>query len=438
MALGTREMGLSDILTEEQQRELIDLAEGRTGEKPNGKEQDAEDQLKSFPEAAWTGLFRTWRDIAAPCTEAPLENLWAAFLVAAGLMLGRSVWKVSPSPLYPNFYLLLLGQTGDSKKSTTLWLAGELLRKIEEDVEILTGIVSTEGLFERLAKKDGTKVLGYVDEFRSLLSVAKGRKATQDLLPKINSLYSCPRQEEINRREKSTTVVRPFFSIIAATPEDYVEDLLGHIDLVGGMLNRFLMVTGDEQEPKPETEPPTPEAWRSITEPLRIIRNKWLSNPRRLELSPEAKVLWANFYIGWKKGRKKLDQSVANLSARTFEHILKIALVYSVLSGQDNIDARSLATAIIIGQWLETTRLRLFGNVSLDSFSKAEALILGRLKEKGRQYVRDLQQWGGRRRINGKIFREVLKTLTDNDHIKRGVDTTMANRERPYVEIVYG
>jgi phage/plasmid primase-like uncharacterized protein len=137
-----------------------------------------------FPEVAWSGLFGQWREIVAPCTEAPLEFLWASFLVNVGLMLGRKVWIESPQPLYPNFYILLLGQTGDARKSTALWLARQLLKRLDDDIEIVTGIVSTEGLFERLAKHDDTRALGYVDEFRSLLSVGR-RQGTRDLLPKL-------------------------------------------------------------------------------------------------------------------------------------------------------------------------------------------------------------------------------------------------------------
>ena len=112
--------------------------------------------------------------------------------VNVGLMLGRSVWIESPQPLYPNFYVLLLGQTGDARKSTCLWLAGQLLKQLgDDDVEIIKGIVSTEGLFERLAKKEDTRALGYVDEFRSLLSVGQ-RQGTRDLLPKLNSLILLP------------------------------------------------------------------------------------------------------------------------------------------------------------------------------------------------------------------------------------------------------
>ena len=184
-------------------------------------------------------------------------------------------------------------------------------------------------------------------------------------------------------------------------------------------------------------EPPTPEAWETIAAPLREIRDRWLATPQRFELSPEAKDLWSEFYIDWRTARKEWDQNAANLSARTFEHVLKIALVYSVLSNQEEIDVKSLAIAIAIGEWLEKTRLRLFGTVGLDHFSKAETVILERLRQReGWEYIRDLQQWASKRRINGKMFREVLRTLEDNCHVKTKEKSTMANRIRPYVEMV--
>lgn len=390
-----------------------------------------------FPEAAWSGLFGQWRDTVAPCTEAPLENLWGAFLVAAGLMLGRNVWKESPRKLYPNFYLLLLGQTGDSRKSTVLWLAGELLKHVGEEVEILTGIVSTEGLFERLAKAEETPALGYVDELRSLLSVAR-RKGTQDLLPKLNSLYSCPDKETIDRREKPTTVVRPFFSLMAATAQEYVEDLLGNLEVAGGTLNRFLIVSGEEQAPKADVEPPSREAWERIAAPLRTVRDRRKAISTRMVWSTEAKELWGEFYVQWKMLRKGWSAKAANLTARTHEHVQKIALVYSALSGEREISARSLATAIAIGEWLEKTSLRLFGDVGLDPFAKAEKTVLEILKPKRRMWRRDLQQAASKKKINGKVFGEVLRTLEANGHVKPGESASLSGQRRPLVEYIPG
>ena len=401
------------------------------------KEDPLANDAVAFPEAAWRGLFGQWRDVVAPCTEAPLENLWGAFLVAVGLMLGRNVWKESPRPLYPNFYMLLLGQTGDSRKSTVLWLAGELLRHIGEDIEILTGIVSTEGIFERLAKKEETRALGYADEFRSLLSVAK-RKGTQDILPKLNTLYYCPEREGIDRREKSTTVIRPFFSLITATAQEYIEDLLGNLEVAGGTLNRFLIISGEEQPPKPNVKSPSPETWESIAAPLLKIRDQWASTPQHTQWHPEAEELWSDFYTEWRTVRKAWDTRAANLTARIFEHVLKIALVYSALGGEEKISAKSLATAIAIGEWLQGNVLRLFGDVGLDQFTKAEKVILEILKSRRRMWRRDLQQAASKKKINGKLFGEVLRSLEANGHVKQGESESLSGQKRPFVEYIPG
>jgi len=319
---------------------------------PQEDMEPAETTSVAFPEAAWSGIFGQWRDIVAPCTEAPLEFLYASFLVALGMMLGRNVWRSSPRPIYPNFYVLLLGQTGDSRKSTALWFAEELLRYVGEDIQIISGIVSTEGLVERLAQGEGTKGLGYVDELRSLMCVGK-RKGTQDILPKLNSLYYCPAQVSVDRVKNPTTATHPFFSLIGATAQDYVDDLIGSLELNGGFLNRFLLVSGEEQPPNPDAEEPSEANWMRIAAPLREVCDRWAGNPTKMEWGGEAKELWREFYVQWKTKRKTWYLTAQKLTARTHEHVQKIACVYAAVNGEPVITAKTLATAITIGGWLE-------------------------------------------------------------------------------------
>jgi Bifunctional DNA primase/polymerase, N-terminal/Primase C terminal 1 (PriCT-1)/Protein of unknown function (DUF3987) len=394
---------------------------------------DDEDEQRSpelatvpFPEVAWSGLFDHWREIVGQCTEAPLEFLWSSFLVNVGLMLGRNVWVESPQPLYPNFYVLLLGQTGDARKSTALWLARQLLKRVQDDTEIITGIVSTEGLFERLAKHDDTRALGYVDEFRSLLSIGL-RQGTRDLLPKLNSLFYCPDQETIDRRKNPTTVIRPFFSLIGATAQDFVTDLITHVELSGGILNRFLMIAGEEQSPKAIASAPTDREWNSIAARLQHLHDR-KRRPRRIVWSEQARELWTEFYVSWRNVRKTWDIRSQSLTARIHEHIQKIAVVYSALANEFTISAPTLATAIAIGEWLQNTILRLFENVGLDTFSKAELTVLKIVRERNRIPRRALQQIVSKKGINGKLFGDVLKTLEANGHCIELPETTSSGQ----------
>jgi Bifunctional DNA primase/polymerase, N-terminal/Protein of unknown function (DUF3987) len=388
----------------------------------------------TFPEAAWTGLFSRWRDTVAPCTEAALETLWGAFLLAVGMVIGRNAWRESPRPLYPNFYLLLMGQTGDSRKSTVVWLACELLRRVGEDFKELDGVVSAEGIYEALADRDETKGLIYADEFRALLSVAK-RKGTQDILPRLNSLYYCPERASIDRVKDSTIITKPFLSLVTATPQAYIEDILSDLEITGGFLNRFLIISGEEQAPKPIVKSPSAAAWEAIAAGLRQIRERTVGH---LEMTAEATELWIDFYTGWKNERRAWHPKQANLSARIFEHVLKIAVVYSALAAEPQISAKSLAIAVAVGGWLQSNTLRLFADTGMDHFGKCERVILDILKraKDGHMWRRDLQQAVSKRSFNGEVFNRALKALESNDHVRCYPVTSPAGRERPIVEYI--
>jgi len=155
-------------------------------------------------------------------------------------------------------------------------------------------------------------------------------------------------------------------------------------------------------------------------------------------LCPEAKELWNEFYVEWKTMRKGWNTRDANLSARTSEHILKISLVYSALSGEETIGVKSLATAIAIGEWLEKTTLSLFRHIGLDHHSRAERIILEILKPKGIMYRRKLQQAASKKKIGSKIFSDALRTLEANNFITLGTDTALSGQNRPVVKYVHG
>jgi hypothetical protein len=187
---------------------IEELAVGLNGA---NKSESTDNEPDVFPHEAFTGVFYRWMDQMREVTDAPVEYLWGALLLAIGIIIGRGAWISNPRPLYPNFYVLFLGPSGSSRKSTVLSLAQHLLELFNVDYKTLHGIVSSEGVIEALAEREAMKALGYADELRPLLSVA-GRKGTQDLIPKLQSLYYCT-TTSIDRRKDPVTAIDPFFSI---------------------------------------------------------------------------------------------------------------------------------------------------------------------------------------------------------------------------------
>jgi hypothetical protein len=159
------------------------------------------------------------------------------------------------------------------------------------------------------------------------------------------------------------------------------------------------------------------EAWESIAGELRKVEDRV---PGHLDMTAEAEELWINFYTGWKRERKEWHPKQANLTARTFEHILKIALVYSVLAGEDKIGTKSLEIAVEVGVWLQSNTLRLFADTGLDHFGKCERAIVDILKraKNYRMWRRDLQQLISGRGFNGEFFGRAIKSLENNDQVR--------------------
>jgi hypothetical protein len=144
--------------------------------------------------------------------------------------------------------------------------------------------------------------------------------------------------------------------------------------------------------------------------------------------------------MSWKKLRRQSDIKNANLTARTFEHILKIALVYSVLRRERQISVESLAVAIKLGEWLQANTLRIFSDTGLDAIGRAERSVIDILRRsQGRvMFRRDLQQAASKKNINAEVFNRVIKALEANDIIRCASTRTDAGRTRSTVALLPG
>jgi len=381
------------------------------------EEELSQEALPEFPKEAWMGLFKDYKDLVGGSTEAPDEYHWVVFLTIVGLILGRNVYLTNPHPLYPNFFSALIGPTGISRKSTALRFGEQLLAKMGSEVEILHGVVSSEGIYQRLSHKDGTYLLIYSDEFRSLIQVAK-RSGTSDIIPKLNSLYGCPEVDSVDRRSDPIKVNRPFVSLITGSPLGWLENAFGTEEVVGGFLNRFLFVVGTEKPPIPFPMPPDDAKWAAFLEKLNQAVESWKEKPLSMGWTEEAMKLYKEFYQNWHRRQKTLLDDIAALTNRMPDHIVKIAMVYSALEGRKNIAADSIAAAIAVGNYLEQITHSLFGDVTLTSAGRVENMIINRLRgNQGAMEFRKLRQsLGGK--VDSESFNRSIANLQKADVIK--------------------
>jgi hypothetical protein len=375
-------------------------------ENPSAEESETETdkpELPTFPQEAITGLIKRYIDLVSKSTEAPDEFHWAIFLTVVGLLIGRKLYVSQPTPLFLNFYLLLLGQSGLTRKSTAMRFGIEhVLYRIDDQVAYSSGAVSSEGIYEILGKREEQRLLLNYDEARSLLQISR-RQVTSDMIPRLNSLFNCPPGDSIDRRKESTLVTRPFVSLITASPVEWLLSAIEVGDVMGGFINRFLIVSGEAKQAIPFARMPSESEWKSFTDELMHVISPYIEGePIEITWSDEAKIVYEDFYFDWHKNQQSLPGETASLSNRIPDHIIKIAMAISALDGQRCITLDAIAAAVTIGKYLEQLVHILFGDVGLSRQGRVERMIITRLQnKKGMMPFRDL-----RHAIGGKVETE--------------------------------
>lgn len=358
----------------------------------------AEGVLPPFPEAAWVAPFAKYRELVGPTTEAPDSLHWATLYVTLGLCIGRDHYLMSPHHLYGNEFVLVVGTSGDVRKSTALEYGQSLWPHLGRDIQLASGILSAEGIYDALAEQEATRLLICEDEVRTLFAAA-ARPGTRNLLGELCKLYRCPKEAKLTRRQ-STVAKLPFVSLIGATTPEWISTGLEEEAVFGGFFNRCLVITGAPKPYVPHPAPPPVEALRGFVEPLQHLIVKLSERPGPIAFDRAAYERWGAWYVAWRGRRKEWPLERQVLTRRTEDHVRKVALVYACARSHDAITLDDLERAIQIGEHCESLSLRLFGGLTLPRQTRLEERILSCVPQAGMKW-RDLLA-----RIGGKYKRE--------------------------------
>lgn len=332
-----------------------------------------------IPDACYRGIFRDFRDALAETTEACDNYRFATFLTYAGALIGRRCYYRHATRLYPNFYTVVVGDSGFERKTSSVrWGASAL--PDGADIETLeTG--SWEGILDVLGEHKGRRVLLRPAEFRTLASKAK-QDALSNLIPGLTELYDCPDRYRHKTRGVDRAAELPFLSIVTASTREWFQSSVSEDDVHGGFLNRWILVDGKRTAVIPRPAEPEPGPWGEVRQALMNLDRRLARAPEGvgfgIEMHRDAEPLWDSFYcemLGW-----KFDNDVlARMAQRIQDHVLKLALVYAALDGDDFIRPDNLEAALAFGRWLRGAHRRVFLGYHESPLAKLERRILTNL-----------------------------------------------------------
>ena len=343
-----------------------------------------------LPAIAWRGLFRDYRDMVGPTTEAADAFHYATFLQVFGCTIGRRLRVYHAGWQYPNFYTCLVGRSGLTRKDTTWSRGGDILSRLHAETDgeesppfrIVKGIRSYDGLLDELSGERKVRLI-QLGELLSLLAKAR-QDSLGNIIPALNELYDCPERVNPPVHQKSAADCRePFTSIMAGTTKAWLQKALTERDIYGGFANRWLYFYGLPKDPMPNPPKVDQGKRNKLVQELNQIRNWAEAVPNgEITISNEAGALFEEYYRDYYR-RCQQEGLIPTLIVRIQDFIWKIALLYAADTMSEAISVDYLEAAIAVGKYLEASVAEVFASFGTSNGKAQETKLLEFLRTEG-------------------------------------------------------
>jgi hypothetical protein len=284
-------------------------------------------------------------------TDAPQQyHLFSGLVVLSALLGNRVSIPFGPQALMPNLYVVLIGRSTFSRKTTSIAIAQRILRHFE-GTQVLPSEFSPEAFLDKLGRAPAGLLI-YPEFSRALAAFRRDYMA--GMVERLTELYdSPPHYSRELRGGNRIEIERPVVSILAGSTLEWLQRQMGEDDVRGGFFPRFLFVSeGPKNRSLPIPPPPDLAAENRIVQGLAAVQ--------RLDgLASLASV--QDDYEGWYR-RIELatyaqdeGEATGAFVGRLTVTALKLALLYHVAEYPSSlaIGRDALARALALVGWLQ-------------------------------------------------------------------------------------
>ncbi len=345
----------------------------------NAKAAPAKEWPAPLSSDAYIGIAGDFIRLVAPQTEGDPCALLIAFLTVVGSLVGRGAYlPVGPTHHYGNLFSVIIAETSKGRKGTVMAEAKRFAAMIDPTISarMLGGLSSGEGLIEavRDARFDDSqneqgklplaKVIdnGIADK-RLLVTESEMGQALQAAGREGNTLSAVLRMswdgDELRTLARSNKNVcrEPHISIFGNITLDELQRLLTSTDRTNGFGNRFLWVCAKRSQELPWGGQVDEAALQALATKAAHVINA-ASYYGQCGWMPDAASMWAKEYSRLSAGRPGLAGA---MSARAEAQTLRLALLYAILDGCNNVDILHLRAALEVWRYCQDSVDYCFG-----------------------------------------------------------------------------
>jgi primase-like protein/uncharacterized protein DUF3987 len=358
-----------------------------------------------LPEAGLVGVAKDFADLYGSYLESPRAFFYFTFLAYLGDQLAHKITLDSELRPQPRLYVVVLGESADTRKSTVLRKVDEFFRSLgpEWTPNVLFGIGSAEGIAAEL--KDHERLILHFDEFKAFVDKAKNEHSVA--LPMVSTLYE--RTDYDNRtREQRVAIRGAALTLVAACTADTYASVFDQRFLAIGFPNRLWLVT-DRTTARIAVPRPIPEAdLNQLRQRVRTLlenvdqayaRNGLRAVPYRLTTGALER------YKTWYAER---EGSIFERRLDTYAHRLMLLLAAS--SGRSVIDEDLVDRVILLLRYQLDVR-REYDPVDAENTIAAMEQKMRRTLKPGAVKGRDLKKRTHYERVGTWIWKTAIDNL---------------------------
>jgi len=174
-------------------------------------------------------------------------HLWCIIGVI-GMAMGRGVWVDRFfNKIFPNLYIILIGESALVHKSTALAMAIAPFREALPDLAVITKGITPQKLASMFAEiyKDNGETNSELLIHASELSLLLGKVKLDDaMLKALTDYWDCPKDNDYSTIMRGTEVAKNLFlTLLGATTPDWLRNTLPMDSMEGGFLSRLVLVS---------------------------------------------------------------------------------------------------------------------------------------------------------------------------------------------------
>ena len=392
----------------------IDSSQGvHSVDGPRGKTSDEDSPLPlsivpRFPAEVMAGAAGRFAKAYTQYLETPEAFLFMDYLALLGHLISDKITLESEIRPQPRLYLVNLGESADTRKTTSINMAMRLFQETvnPDDLNLILGVGSAEGLARALRSQNrGILIL---DELKALIQ--KMRIDTSVLLPCINTLFEVNQYHNMTSNQRIRIVDAELCLLGASTLETY-SNMFTPQFLDIGFLNRLFIVIGESQrkfaipQPMPDYEKETLR--EDLRQVLAFVQRLAADGRFSLPLDPQAREIFESWYMS-------LEQSVFAKRLDTYGHRLMPLL--AVNERQDRITPEIAERTLALLDYQLSAR-KFADPIDADNaIAKLEEKVR-RVLNKGPVKKRDLERVCHKNRAGNWCWNKALKNLIEAGEI---------------------